>query len=76
MENNELNKGEMIVPVEDVPLTEERLMEILADQYYAMEELIKSMEDKISYRCFNGVKAELRRQFENFKNDNRSEKLC
>ncbi|WP_176714436.1 hypothetical protein [Dehalobacter sp. TeCB1] len=51
----ELNKGEMIVLVKDTPLNEERLMEILADQYYAMEDLVKSLENRICYRVFNGV---------------------
>lgn len=74
MENKtELNKGEMIVPVgdkfmvvsDDKMISEDRLMEVLFEQYTAIEDLVKSMEDKICYRVYNSVKVEMRRQLDN-----------
>lgn len=46
-------------------LTEDKFMELLGEHYYAIEELVKTLEDRVSYRVYNGVKAELRRQLGN-----------
>ncbi len=46
-------------------LTEDRFMELLGEHYYAIEELVKTLEDRVSYRVYNGFKAELRRQLGN-----------